>query len=324
MHLTVGICTWNRANLLDGTLASLARVAVPPGVTWEVIVANNNSTDPTEAVLDRHARRLPLTRLFVPEQGKSHALNEVVRCLRGDLVLWTDDDVQIPPDWFASYVDAARQWPEAGFFGGRIIPHFLCEEPDWLRPAWRVISGVYAARDLGDEPFRLDRQHLPFGANMAVRVALQKKYRYDPELGRRGHLLLSCEETALMEQWLAEGQIGMWVPQSRVEHVIAPERLDLEFIRRFFFDLGRSKRPAGKPSGTIRGFFRGLWYAGQVLKYRALIAFSPRTTQPYRWMKCLVRISYNRGRVESQWGGTSLEKASSERNAASPVRRAAA
>jgi glucosyl-dolichyl phosphate glucuronosyltransferase len=306
MHLTVGICTWNRADLLDGALTSLAQVAVPPGVTWDIIVANNNSTDHTEDVLDRHARRLPLTRLFIAQQGKSHALNEVVRRLEGDLVLWTDDDVRIPPDWIASYVEAARRWPEAGFFGGRIIPQFLGEEPDWLRPAWRTISGVYAARDLGDEPFCFDRKQLPFGANMAVRVALQKKHLYDPELGRRGNLLLSCEETALMEQWLAEGQIGMWVPQSRVEHIITQERLEVDFIRRFFFDLGRSKRPRGIPGGTLRRFFRGLWYTGQVLKYRARSVFCPRTTQPAGWMKCLARINYNRGRVESQWGGFPL------------------
>jgi glycosyltransferase involved in cell wall biosynthesis len=324
MHVTVGICTWNRAGLLDGALASLAQIVVPPGVTWDVIVANNNSTDHTEDVLDRHARRLPLIRLFVPKQGKSHALNEVVRCLAGDLVLWTDDDVRLPPDWIASYVDAARRWPEAGFFGGRIIPRFLGVEPDWLRPAWRTISGVFAARDLGDEPFRLDRKQLPFGANMAVRVALQKKYRYDPELGRRGNLLLSCEETALMEQWLAEGHVGMWVPQSRVEHIITPERLELDFIRRFFFDLGKSKRLQGRPGGAFRPFFRGLWYAGQVLKYRTLSVLYPRATHPYHWMKCLVRISFNRGRVESQWGGISLRKTSQEQETCAPPRRAAA
>ena len=149
MHVTVAICTWNRAALIDDTLASLAKVAIPGGVTWEIIVANNNSTDETEDVLYRHATQLPMTRLFVAQQGKSYALNKVVDALRGDLVLWTDDDVHLPEDWVASYVDAAQRWPNAAFFGGQVIPHFLSDEPDWLRPAWRVISGVYAARDLG-------------------------------------------------------------------------------------------------------------------------------------------------------------------------------
>ena len=134
MHVTVAIGTWNRAELLDGTLRSLAQATIPAGVTWDVIVANNNCTDHTDAVLDAHAGSLPLSRLHVPRQGRSHALNAMVERLRGDLVLWTDDDVEVAGDWIASYVDAARRWPEAAFFGGRIVPRFLGEEPVWLRP----------------------------------------------------------------------------------------------------------------------------------------------------------------------------------------------
>jgi glucosyl-dolichyl phosphate glucuronosyltransferase len=173
MHVTVAICTWNRANLLDAALTSLAKAAIPDGVTWDVIVANNNSTDHTEDVLDKQAGRIPLTRMFISQQGKSYALNKVVERLEGDLVLWTDDDVVVAENWITSYVDAANRWPEAAFFGGRIIPRFLGEEPGWLRPAWRVVSGVFGARELGDEPFAFDHKRLPFGANMAVRVEMQ-------------------------------------------------------------------------------------------------------------------------------------------------------
>lgn len=302
MHITVAICTWNRASLLDGTLASLTRVAIPRGVSWDLIVANNNSTDRTEAVLDKYANRLPLTRLFVTRQGKSHAMNEVVERLDGDLVLWADDDVEFSEDWISAYVEAARRWPEAAFFGGQIIPRFLGPEPAWLRPAWRTISGVYAARELGDQPFQLDYKRLPFGANMAVRVGMQKRYRYDPELGRRGELLLSGEETALMRQWLSDGYVGMWVPDSRVEHRITPDRLELEHIRRFFFSLAESKRPQGWSGWRAARLLRGGWYACRAMKYQALSMFYPRTKHPYRWMKCLTRISYCWGRVESQWG----------------------
>jgi hypothetical protein len=169
---------------------------------------------------------------------------------------------------------------------------------------------------LGDEPFRFDRKRLPFGANMAARVGLQKQYRYDPELGRRGAQLLSCEETALMEQWLADGHVGMWVPQSRVEHMIMSDRLELDYIRRFFFDLAKSKQRQGKAGRPLMPLLRSLWYACQAMKYQALGVFYPRATRPYRWMKCLARTSYCWGRVESQWGGVPGPAPSAERAAA--------
>ena len=135
MDVTVGICTWNRASLLDLTLQSLAQVAVPDDVTLRVVVADNNSTDSTAQVLQCHQSHLPLNTVFVAQQGKSYALNEVIRRLDGDLVLWTDDDVQFDQGWIRSYVDAARTWPEAEFFGGHVEPLFLGLEPDWMRPA---------------------------------------------------------------------------------------------------------------------------------------------------------------------------------------------
>ena len=301
MHVTVAICTWNRADLLDGTLASLAGMHIPSGVTWDVIVADNNSSDDTSKILARYATQLPLLTIFEKRQGKSHALNQVVRRLKGDLVLWTDDDVLIPHDWLSVYVDAARRWPHASFFGGHIIPRFVGAEPDWLRPAWPHISGVFAARDLGKEPFALDRNHLPFGANMAARVSLQRKYTFDPDLGRRGPLLLAGEETALMLQWLKDGYRGMWTPGSRIEHVITPDRLELAHLKRFYFSLADPKQPTGSLGWPAVRFLRGCWYMQKALQYELWRVWYAARSNPELWIKYLIRTSYNWGRVEVQW-----------------------
>ena len=52
MKITVGICTWNRAKLLDLALGSMISMRIPEGVTWELLVVNNNSTDDTGKALD--------------------------------------------------------------------------------------------------------------------------------------------------------------------------------------------------------------------------------------------------------------------------------
>jgi len=255
-------------------------------------------------VLDAHANKLPLRRLFVATQGKSYALNEIVQRLHGDLVLWTDDDVLFERDWIELYLDAARRWPGAAFFGGNVIPTFFAEEPAWLRPAWPTLSGVFAAREFDDGPFRIDRKRLPFGANMATRVATQKRYTYDTNLGRRGDLLLSGEETALMQKWIDDGLEGRWVPDSRVHHLITPDRMDLPHIERFFFSLGESEKFRPKTWSTLPARLASIaWFTTSALLAAAKHSRYRLDKNPYWWIRYLQRQSYYWGRVEGQWGG---------------------
>ena len=41
MRVSVAICTWNRAELLDQTLQQMHRLSVPPGIDGEVVVVND-------------------------------------------------------------------------------------------------------------------------------------------------------------------------------------------------------------------------------------------------------------------------------------------
>tara|TARA_B100000686_G_scaffold338408_1_gene410903 strand:- start:188 stop:1255 length:1068 start_codon:yes stop_codon:yes gene_type:complete len=301
MDITVAICTWNRAELLNATLASLAEVTIPPGVRWRVIVADNNSTDHTQQILEQHEQTLPLERVFVRQQGKSNALNQVVDRLEGDWVLWSDDDVLFDKNWIEAYVQAAQRWPDAAFLGGQIVPRFLGPEPPWLRPAWSTVANVYATRELGDEPFPFDRKQLPFGANMACRVAVQKQYRYDPEISHRGELLLVGEETALLRQWLAEGYQGIWIPQSRVEHLITPDRMELVHIQRYFYGLAQVKQRRGWRSWTAVRLARGLWYLQRALRAEMGCSWNQVNANPAAWIEYLSRASQSWGRVEAEW-----------------------
>src|ERR1700738_3055719 len=96
--VSVAICTWNRARLLGQTLESFVRLRIPEGVSWELLVVNNNCTDDTDAVIERHAGSLPIRRLYEPTPGKSYAHNLAIAEAQGDLVLWTDDDVIVDPE----------------------------------------------------------------------------------------------------------------------------------------------------------------------------------------------------------------------------------
>src|SRR5438067_7149458 len=220
MHVTVAICTWNRANLLDRTLARMRELSVPPGLAWELLVVNNNCTDDTDAVIARHAGALPLGRLLETKQGLSHARNCALEHVRGELLVWTDDDVLVEPGWLSAYVEAARAHPAAGYFGGPVEPWFEADPPADLLRYLPSVRGAFALVDYGPETRPLAAGEAPFGANMAFRTELVRSFRFDPKLGRTGASQIGDEETALLEALNREGRFGVWVGPARVRHFI--------------------------------------------------------------------------------------------------------
>jgi glycosyltransferase involved in cell wall biosynthesis len=300
MRVSVAICTWNRAGLLDQTLTQMNGLVVPADVDWELLVVNNNCTDDTDEVLAHHHDRLPLRRLCEPASGLSHARNAAIRAVRGDLILWTDDDVLVDPNWLAEYVAAARAWPEVSFFGGTIAPWFATPAPAWMTAAWwPCVSSAYGARECGEHPFEIEERILPFGANWAIRTGVQRRYRFDPNLGRKGKQRLCGEETTLIKQLLAEGHRGRFIPAARIRHFIPSECMNLEYVRGWYFGLGQTMaaqeaHPAMVRTAKIYPFAR-VWFWLNAVCADAGYRLTRRFAKPQRWVRYATHSSFCRG-----------------------------
>ncbi len=297
MQVTIGICTWNKAGLLDRVLTGMGALAIPSGLEWEVLVVNNNSTDQTDAVISRHRGRLPIRRLFEPTPGKSNALNRAIQAVRGELILWTDDDVLVDRHWLAEYVAAAEAFPRDSFFGGPIEPVFDASPPVWLRRSWEHLRGAYGSLDLGTEPLRLEEDQLPYGANFAIRTRVQRCYLYDPSMCLRENERLGGEDILLCRQLLADGHRGRWVPKARVRHWVSARCLTIGYVRGCFFGAGRTTARTDRAS--VNPFRSSIWRRAQIFcraavreaKYR----FFRLLNQPEHWAKHLARSSYHWG-----------------------------
>lgn len=279
MIVTVAICTRNRARALERTLRSLAAAAVPPSLSWEVLVVDNSSADETPRVIANASDALPVRAVDERQIGLSHARNAAIREARGDYIVWIDDDVLVDAQWLRAYHDAFRARPEIAFFGGPIVPTFEGSPPAWLRLALPRVDNAYAARDLGAAPVALTRDTLPFGANFAVRSDVQRRYPFDPALGRRGTALSAGEEWAVLEAMLAGGESGQWVPGARVEHVISAERQSVRYLRRYYVENGMSLALTRRAPGERVLFGRPRWAwreaVLQELAYRVRRAYAP-------------------------------------------------
>ena len=217
MKITVAICTWNRAPLLDQTLEAMTHLRIPGRLDWELIVVNNNCSDETDEVLGRYSNRLPLRRCWEPTLGLSHARNRAVSEAHGDYLIWTDDDVLVAEVWLIEYCRAFQRWPEAAVFGGPVAPWFAGEPPQWLVRVFPRVAGAYAAIDLGNQPVPLNSEGpLPFGADMAIRMDEQRSHQFNAHLGVRGDQRGLAEETQVIQTVLHLGGTGWWVPEARV------------------------------------------------------------------------------------------------------------
>jgi glycosyltransferase involved in cell wall biosynthesis len=112
--ISVVIPVLNGAGTIGEQLESLAGQTCDEG--WEVIVADNGSTDGTLAVVDEFRSRLPhLAVLDASDcRGQVYARNMATKQARGDLILFLDADDTVGPNFLTSMASALEQAPLVG------------------------------------------------------------------------------------------------------------------------------------------------------------------------------------------------------------------
>jgi glycosyltransferase involved in cell wall biosynthesis len=241
VFVSIVIATRNRSVLLARTLDALARQRWPAD-RLEIIVADNGSTDDTRAVVEDAARRggVAVRYLFVAQPGKSHAVNAALQLTRGDLVAFTDDDVQPDPEWISALARAIEE-TNADFVAGRIRPIWEIDPPRWMSPS---LYGVLAIPENGPVrlPIAADRPApvMPIGANMAVRATvIERLGGLRTDLGKLAGSLRTGEDHEFFLRLLHAGCRGVYEPAARVAHFVPAERLTRGYFRRWLYQNGR-------------------------------------------------------------------------------------
>lgn len=232
---SVVICTFDRAPLLAGALATLADQSLDPA-RFEVLVVDNNSTDGTAEVVEAAARQRPHVRyLHETRQGLAHARNRGWREARGTWVAYTDDDCRLPADWLETGRRIAEDAAPA-IFGGPYRPFYLAPKPAWFRDRYGTGSLGAEARALAPG------ETLPGGNLFLRRDLLARLGGFDAGLGMAGRRLAYAEESALLLRVQRElPEVAMrYEPALEVEHLVRPEKMRAVWLVRHFLAKGRS------------------------------------------------------------------------------------
>jgi glycosyltransferase involved in cell wall biosynthesis len=261
--LSICICTYNRGESLKRTLNSLVSQKGIESESIEVLVVNNNSADNTAKVLEGFRRKLPVRCVAEMRQGLANARNRAAAEFGGDFLLFTDDDVRLERGWLSAYQDAIRRFPNAEYFGGRILPDWGQAKPKWIRERpLPLIDGILVWFDHGVETRPLlATEALPFGASFAVKRSLFEKIGFfRADLGAGGAALGRGEETEYLMRAQDAGVHGVYVGEALCFHRYDPRRLTLPALYYYGILCGRSHNAifAQKPCGT---YSDAAWFA---------------------------------------------------------------
>lgn len=230
-RITVVIPTFRRPRTLEAGLASLEQQTDPP----EEVIVVDNAADPAieRLVADRNrGARVPVRYIAEPRTGVHYARNTAATASRGDVLLYTDDDVTFDPGWVAAYrrVFAAR--PGLAVAGGPVVPRWDEEPPGWLveflaLPGHGGLLSILAPR--GTDVVATEATGI-YSCNMAIeRSRLIQRGGFHPEA--TGHRWLGDGESGLLAEMEAAGDELAHVPAALVHHHIPPHRMTVDYLR---------------------------------------------------------------------------------------------
>ncbi len=261
MNISLVFATYKRPDVLLKTLSSFESLNAA-GLEWELLVVDNANDPKTNAVVGKFFNKLPVQYLVETSPGKNNALNSSLAGIKGELVVFTDDDILANPDWLQQLWEGAQRWPDHKVFGGRIIADWPGEPPFWGddHPLNQSLFSLHYPTP-EERPYR-EGDFLPYGPNMAVRREIfDQGYKFDPNIGPTNQTIYRMgSETEFLQRLKDDGYTPVFLPKAVVKHQIRPEQLTPTGLNRRNFRVGLSDiTPDDHPGRRFLGCAPYLW-----------------------------------------------------------------
>jgi glycosyltransferase involved in cell wall biosynthesis len=106
LQVSVVIPVYNQARTISASLARIKKVLESTGLSFELVVVNDGSLDGTLEVLRKEHNLDPRVRVlsYNRNRGKGYAVKTGVVRTRGELVMFTDGDLDVSPHMIGEYI----------------------------------------------------------------------------------------------------------------------------------------------------------------------------------------------------------------------------
>jgi glycosyltransferase involved in cell wall biosynthesis len=258
-RLSVVMACRNGGDTIGRALGAI--VAQEWDAPWELILADNGSTDETVRIFQDLARQRPDVAMRVIDagarRGRSFALNSAIRQARGDMILLADDDDEVEPGWLCALGAALETSAIVG-----AATEFRALNPQWVLD-YRLWD---SARETGMQ-YRYQNGYLPKLPFVSGHCMGFTRRLFD-ELGGFDESYIGGQDIDFSLRAQLRGHEVRIVPEAVVHYrfrdTVPSIRRQAQTYAKYqvklsneFPDLARPWRRAGGPSGARRGAWGG-------------------------------------------------------------------
>lgn len=225
--VSVIICCYNSAWIIERTLNALKNQIVRDGLSWEIILVDNNCMDNTVAVAQATMLDSPIPFSIVAEkkQGLVFARKCGVNKAQYDVLIYCDDDNLLCDSYVETMYDIMSYDTNIGAVGGKGIAEFQ-KAPD---PVVNENLEYYAVGS------QMEHKDWLFGSGLTLRTKIVNDVYENQQcylIGRKGCELLSGDDSELVMSMVLRGYRVVPTDSVYYVHVLKANRLSKEYFER--------------------------------------------------------------------------------------------
>jgi glycosyltransferase involved in cell wall biosynthesis len=294
-QLTIIVCTYNRAALLEECLHSLAGQNADASL-FEVLIVDNNSTDSTKLISEKYCTaRSNFSYCAETTTGLSQARNTGYKNANTPWVAYLDDDAKAAES-FAERILYGIAHFDFDAYGGIYLPWYKFGKKRWMDEERFFTNKV----NMPLAPGLLKEKNYFSGGNCVFRkTALEGIGGFNTEIGMKGAQVSYGEETLTQVQLRKAGKKVGWDPELIIYHVVMPYKLNLKWFFRSMYRNGVDHWNTFDEIPT-RKDLRSLFYHGTKNFIRNFFIHLPKTfRKDYYFQNWMIDVFCEYARV---WG----------------------
>ncbi|GAB4179532.1 MAG: glycosyltransferase [Calditrichia bacterium] len=262
LPFSVVIAVKNGADSLPSLIQSLAG----QNIDWdkgEVIFALNNCDDESEAIVEEASHQYNYMTYFheknIPEgiSPKKYALSKALQQAKGDVILQTDADCQLPENWILSHLSIYQRFPETQAVYGLFKYNLPAGIASWFIHTEKLLGFIISVASIVHE-----RAILAFGVNLSYRLPKDRLI----QLMKDHWTVLSGDDDLTIQQLSAQGIPIRFCDETESYPTTEIPLSFRSFIRQRLRHLGAGKRYS---------FFPRIFYTALISSWTLILFLFP-------------------------------------------------